>query len=76
MNERSNSYTTSNYIKSALMTSDHGNIPKFDLPIYVAKIKENIVFCLETEARPRLLNIDPTEFKFKLVLILKDNMMK
>ncbi len=62
-------YTTSNHIKYALINGDHGIIRTLDLPIYITKIKGNSVFCLDREVRPRLLNIDPTEFKFKLALI-------
>lgn len=62
-------YTTSNHIKYALINGDHGIIRTLDLPIYITKIKGNSVFCLDREARPKVLNINPTEFKFKLALI-------
>ncbi|CAF4874818.1 unnamed protein product, partial [Rotaria sp. Silwood2] len=62
-------YTTSNHIKYALVNGDHGIIRTLDLPIYITKIKGNSVFCLDREVRTRLLNIDPTEYKFKLALI-------
>lgn len=32
-------------------------------------MKGNNVFCLDRECKPRVLTIDPTEFKFKLALI-------
>ena len=35
----------------------------------VLKLKGNNVYCLDRECRPRVLTIDPTEFKFKLALI-------
>ncbi|XP_055373966.1 coatomer subunit alpha [Condylostylus longicornis] len=62
-------YTTSNHIKYAIPNGDHGIIRTLDLPIYLTKIKGNQVFCLDRECRSRVLNIDPTEFKFKLALI-------
>ncbi|CAF1023866.1 unnamed protein product [Didymodactylos carnosus] len=62
-------YTTSNHIKYALLNGDHGIIRTLDLPIYITKVKGNSVFCLDREVRPRLLTIDPTEFKFKLALV-------
>ncbi|CAF4227776.1 unnamed protein product, partial [Adineta steineri] len=62
-------YTTPNHIKYALINGDHGIIRTLDLPIYITKIKGNSVFCLDREVRSRLLNIDLTEFKFKLALI-------
>ncbi|XP_052228436.1 coatomer subunit alpha-like [Dreissena polymorpha] len=62
-------YTTSNHIKYALNNGDHGIIRTLDLPIYITRIKGNNVFCLDREGRPRVMAIDPTEFKFKLALI-------
>ncbi|XP_022308214.2 coatomer subunit alpha-like [Crassostrea virginica] len=62
-------YTTSNHIKYALTNGDHGIIRTLDLPIYITRIKGNNVFCLDREVRPRVLSIDPTEFKFKLALV-------
>ncbi|XP_034935334.1 coatomer subunit alpha-like [Chelonus insularis] len=62
-------YTTSNHIKYAINTGDHGIIRTLDLPIYVTRVKGNQVYCLDRECRPRILRIDPTEYKFKLALI-------
>lgn len=62
-------YTTSNHIKYTLINGDHGIIRTLDLPIYITRVKGNQVFCLDREYKPRMLTIDPTEFKFKLALI-------
>ncbi|RMB90615.1 hypothetical protein DUI87_32879 [Hirundo rustica rustica] len=62
-------YTTSNHIKYAVTSGDHGIIRTLDLPIYVTRVKGNSVYCLDRECRPRVLGIDPTEFRFKLALI-------
>ncbi|XP_074099177.1 coatomer subunit alpha [Cotesia typhae] len=62
-------YTTSNHIKYAINSGDHGIIRTLDLPIYVTRVKGNQVYCLDRECRPRILKIDPTEYKFKLALI-------
>ncbi|XP_063980334.1 coatomer subunit alpha [Diachasmimorpha longicaudata] len=62
-------YTTSNHIKYAITTGDHGIIRTLDLPIYITRVKGNQVYCLDRECRPRILRIDPTEYKFKLALI-------
>ncbi|XP_075212404.1 coatomer subunit alpha [Lycorma delicatula] len=62
-------YTTSNHIKYAICNGDHGIIRTLDLPIYITKVKGNQVFCLDRECRPRVLSIDPTEYRFKLALI-------
>jgi coatomer protein complex subunit alpha (xenin) len=62
-------YTTSNHIKYALTNGDHGIIRTLDLPVYITKIKNNVVYCLDREVRPRVMNIDSTEYKFKLALV-------
>ncbi|XP_067002871.1 coatomer subunit alpha [Anabrus simplex] len=62
-------YTTSNHIKYAISDGDHGIIRTLDLPIYITRVKGTQVFCLDRECKPRILKIDPTEFKFKLALI-------
>ncbi|CAI9735621.1 coatomer subunit alpha-like isoform X1 [Octopus vulgaris] len=62
-------YTTSNHIKYALTNGDHGIIRTLDLPIYISRVKGNSVYCLDRECRPRILGIDPTEFRFKMALV-------
>lgn len=49
--------------------SDHGIIRTLDLPIYITRVKGSQVFCLDRECKPRVLTVDPTEYKFKLALI-------
>ncbi|MED6268154.1 hypothetical protein CHARACLAT_019377, partial [Characodon lateralis] len=48
---------------------DHGIIRTLDLPIYVTRVRGNSVYCLDRECRPRVLTIDPTEYRFKLALV-------
>lgn len=62
-------YTTSNHIKYALMSGDFGIIRTLDLPIYISRIKDTAVYCLDRECRPKVLQVDPTEYRFKLALI-------
>ncbi|KAG8185683.1 hypothetical protein JTE90_003222 [Oedothorax gibbosus] len=62
-------YTTSNHIKYALTNGDHGIIRTLDVPIYITRIKDSNVYCLDRECRPRVLTIDPTEYRFKLALV-------
>lgn len=64
-------YTTSNHIKYALTNGDHGIIRTLDVPIYVTWVRDTNVYCLDREARPRVLGIDPTEYRFKLALVNK-----
>ena len=49
--------------------SDAGIIRTLDLPVYITQVKGSSVYCLDREAKPRVLAIDPTEFRFKLALI-------
>ncbi|XP_055945211.1 coatomer subunit alpha-like [Argiope bruennichi] len=62
-------YTTSNHIKYALTNGDHGIIRTLDVPIYITRVKDSNVYCLDRECRPRVLTIDPTEYRFKLALV-------
>jgi len=62
-------YTTSNHIKYTLTNGDSGIIRTLDLPIYITRVKGSNVYCLDRECKTKVLNIDPTEFKFKLALV-------
>nr|CDS32611.1 E3 ubiquitin protein ligase CBL [Hymenolepis microstoma] len=62
-------YTTSTHIKYCLLNGDHGIIRTLDLPIYITKVQGDSVFCLDRDCEPKILSIDPTEYKFKLALI-------
>ena len=62
-------YTISNHIKYALTNGDYGIIRTLDLPIYISRIRNNSVYCLDREAKPKVMTIDPTEYRFKLALV-------
>uniref|UniRef100_A0A336MCE9 Coatomer subunit alpha n=1 Tax=Culicoides sonorensis TaxID=179676 RepID=A0A336MCE9_CULSO len=62
-------YTTSTHIKYAIVDGEYGIIRTLDLPIYITRVKGSQVFCLDRELKTRVLNIDTTEYKFKLALI-------
>ncbi|CED82220.1 coatomer protein subunit alpha [Phaffia rhodozyma] len=61
-------YTTLNHIKYTLTSGDTGIIKTLDQPIYLTRIKGKIVHCLDRAGRPRTIEIDPTEYRFKLAL--------
>lgn len=61
-------YTTLNHIKYALPQGDNGIIRTLDQPVYVSRVRGNQVYCLDREAKVRVITIDPTEYKFKLAL--------
>ncbi|XP_061380088.1 coatomer subunit alpha [Danaus plexippus] len=68
-------YTTANHIKYCCKEGDHGIIRTLDVPVYAVKVIANEagarVVCLDREARPKVLNIDPTEYRFKLALVTR-----
>ena len=55
------------YLSSAF--SDNGIIRTLHVPIYLTKIKGSQVHCLDREVRARIMNVDVTEFRFKLALV-------
>ncbi|ORY32134.1 coatomer WD associated region-domain-containing protein [Naematelia encephala] len=65
-------YTTLNHIKYALPSGDNGIIKTLDQPIYLTRVKGQVVHCLDRTAKPRTITIDPTEYRFKLALIRKN----
>ncbi|CAJ0583840.1 unnamed protein product, partial [Mesorhabditis spiculigera] len=62
-------YTTSNHIKYALTAGDSGIVRTLDVPLYILAIKQTNLFCLNRDAQPVEVPIDPTEYRFKLALI-------
>ena len=64
-------YTTSNHIKYCLLNGDYGIIRTLELPLYITKVHESQVFCLDRQCKPCILNVDVTEYKFKWALINK-----
>ncbi|EIW68332.1 hypothetical protein TREMEDRAFT_39829 [Tremella mesenterica DSM 1558] len=64
-------YTTLNHIKYALPQGDNGIIKTLEQPVYLTRVKGQVVHCLDRTAKPRTITIDPTEYRFKLALIRK-----
>jgi hypothetical protein len=52
--------------------SDNGIIKTLDQPVYLTRIKGKVVHCLDRNAKPRAIPIDPTEYRFKLALMRKN----
>ncbi|KAJ9099019.1 hypothetical protein QFC20_005776 [Naganishia adeliensis] len=65
-------YTTLNHIKYALVQGDNGIIKTLEQPAYLTRVKGPTVYCLDRQAKPRTITIDPTEYRFKLALIKKN----
>ncbi|XP_049880521.1 coatomer subunit alpha isoform X2 [Pectinophora gossypiella] len=68
-------YTTANHIKYCNRDGDYGIIRTLDVPVYAVKVLADDsgarVVCLDRECRPKVLYIDPTEYRFKLALVTR-----
>lgn len=65
-------YTTLHHVKYVLASSgDTGTIRTLDNPLYAQRVVKDQLFCLDREARCRVLSIDTTEARFKLALANK-----
>ena len=64
-------YTTLHHVKYCLPSGDTGTIRTLDNPLYAQRVVRDQLFCLDREARARVLSIDTTEAKFKLALANK-----
>ncbi|WFD30062.1 hypothetical protein MSPP1_001076 [Malassezia sp. CBS 17886] len=62
-------YSTLNHIKYALPQGDTGIIKTLEQPMYLARMHGATVYCLDRQACPRTVTIDPTEYRFKLALL-------
>jgi coatomer protein complex subunit alpha (xenin) len=64
-------YTTLNHVKYCLPSGDTGTIRTLDAPVYAVRAAKDQLFCLDREARARVIAIDTTEARFKLALANK-----
>lgn len=65
-------YSTLNHIKYTLLNGDNGIVRTLDQTMYLVKVKARNIYCLDRSAKPRVLNIDPTEYRFKLALVKRN----
>ncbi|KAJ1649424.1 hypothetical protein IWQ61_009489, partial [Dispira simplex] len=65
-------YTTLNHLKYSLSQRGHGTICTLEHPIYLTQVQGGRVHCLNREAEPQVITIDPTEYRFKLALIKRN----
>eukprot|EP01103_Thecamoeba_quadrilineata_P016357 TRINITY_DN5443_c0_g1_i1.p1 TRINITY_DN5443_c0_g1~~TRINITY_DN5443_c0_g1_i1.p1 ORF type:complete len:1233 (+),score=244.75 TRINITY_DN5443_c0_g1_i1:33-3701(+) len=61
-------YNTLNHLKYCLPNGDNGIIRTLDIPLYIASVKGNKIYCLDRECKIRILAVDTTEYQFKLAL--------
>lgn len=52
--------------------SDNGIIRTLDQTLYLVKVRGRNVYSLDRNAKPRILEIDPTEYRFKLALVKRN----
>ena len=64
-------YTTLHHVKYCLPSGDTGTIRTLDHPLYAMRALKDQLYCLDREARPRIIAIDTTEARFKLALANK-----
>ena len=62
-------YSTLNHIKYTLMNGDNGIVRTLEHTVYLVRVKGKSVYCLDRAAKPKVLTIDPTEYRFKLALV-------
>ena len=65
-------YSTLNHIKYSLLNGDNGIVKTLDQTVYLARARAKNVCCLDRAAKPRILTIDPTEYRFKLALVKRN----
>ena len=65
-------YSTLNHIKYTLLNGDNGIVRTLDQTVYLVRVKGRNVYCLDRAAKPKILNIDPTEYRFKLALVKRN----
>jgi len=64
-------FTTLHHVKYVLPTGDTGTVRTLENPLYATRIVNDELFCLDREARARVVSLDTTEAKFKLALSQK-----
>ena len=62
-------YSTLNHVKYTLMNGDNGIVRTLEHTVYLVRVKNRQLYCLDRAAKPKVLTIDPTEYRFKLALV-------
>ncbi|CCK68715.1 coatomer subunit alpha KNAG_0B02720 [Huiozyma naganishii CBS 8797] len=65
-------YSTLNHIRYSLLNGDRGIIKTLENTLYITKVQDKAVYTLNREGEVEILNIDPTEYRFKKALINKN----
>src|SRR5689334_7755932 len=62
---------TFSFLKRAFH-SDSGIIKTLEQPVYLTRVKGKLIHCLDRNAKPKTIPIDPTEYRFKLALVRRN----
>ncbi|ROT37874.1 Coatomer, alpha subunit [Sodiomyces alkalinus F11] len=65
-------YSTLNHVKYSLMNGDNGIVRTLEQTVYLVRAKGRNLYCLDRTAKPKILQIDPTEYRFKLALVKRN----
>jgi coatomer subunit alpha len=65
-------YSTLNHVKYTLKNGDNGIICTQEQTSYLIKVKGWNLYCLDRAAKPKIIKIDPTEYRFKLALVKRN----
>ncbi|EDK36476.2 hypothetical protein PGUG_00574 [Meyerozyma guilliermondii ATCC 6260] len=65
-------YSTLNHIKYSLLNGDHGIIKTLSNTVYITKVSQKQVYCLNRAGEVEVITIDPTEYRFKKSLVNKN----
>lgn len=65
-------YSTLNHIKYSLLNGDTGIVRTLDQTVYLVRVKGKSVYCLDRTAQPVVLEIEPTDYRFKLALVKRN----
>ncbi|CUM64377.1 uncharacterized protein PRCAT00001979001 [Priceomyces carsonii] len=65
-------YSTLNHIKYTLLNGDNGIIKTLENTLYITKVSQKHVYCLDREGKVEVVGIDPTEYRFKKSLVNKN----
>ncbi|KAB5533560.1 coatomer WD associated region-domain-containing protein [Coniochaeta sp. 2T2.1] len=65
-------YSTLNHVKYTLLNGDNGIVRTLDQTVYLVRVKGRNVYCLDRAAKPKILQVDPTEYRFKLALVKRN----
>ncbi|OKP13234.1 hypothetical protein PENSUB_1082 [Penicillium subrubescens] len=66
-------YSTLNHIKYSLLNG--GIVRAFDQHVYLVRVTGSNLYCLDCNAQPQILSINPAEYRFKLALVTKNHKM-